>query len=200
MNIDPNTEGHFAGKLESNNVRSAMYFTASDYRWALDREDYMIHLGHENDGKTVLELTFERPGDIELDDIAIHSVPMDSYVAQVTKLGTEAMTDVKVIDNKVTGKIKVSQDKILCFSMMNVNGWTLKVDGVTTPLSEVNTMYMGTKITKGAHTIELSYQTPGLKLGATISAITCILILLGFIIERSYKKKRNTQEIHNKKG
>ena len=67
------------------------------------------------------------------------------------------------------------------------SGWKAYVDGKETKIYQANGMYMGIPVEKGAHTIELSYTTPGLKIGAAVSAAAWIIFIV-FVIAMQKKK------------
>ena len=91
-------------------------------------------------------------------------------------MGGSAATD------KITGRISVSEPRILCLQIPPTSGWTAYVDGARTPLLQADTMFSALLIPEGTHDIELRYQTPGLRIGAVISAGTLLLLLLFTIV------------------
>lgn len=179
---------HFTASVTSQNAEAKLYLTNSKYRWDLERENYLVNLGHNNEGNTTCTITFKEPGEFELKNIEVISLPMADYEEQVVKLGEEALTNVQISNNRVAGDINVSQDKTLCFSILYNTGWKLKIDGVEAPLYKANTMYMATDVSKGTHTIELTYQTPGMKTGSLISLIT-VIALVGTAVFAHFNRK-----------
>ena len=49
-------------------------------------------------------------------------------------------------------------------------------------------MYMGFNVTKGDHIIELRYETPLLKIGATISIVSSLGVLISYVCYRRREK------------
>ncbi|MFA9376840.1 MAG: YfhO family protein [Lachnotalea sp.] len=182
LTIENANSSHLNAKITTNQSESTLYLTNSDYRWDLESENYLVNLGHNNDGITNCTITFSEPGEYKLDDIEVYSIPMTDYEKQITSLGEEALTNIAMTNNKITGNIDVSKDKILCFSVLYNTGWKLKIDGQETSLYKANTMYMATNITKGAHKVELTYQTPGIKVGIIISLAIFILLIGQLVI------------------
>ncbi|MCI8464369.1 MAG: YfhO family protein [Lachnospiraceae bacterium] len=81
-------------------------------------------------------------------------------------------------DTSVTGRITAASDGLLYTSIPYEKGWTLKVDNVETePVVFADTM-LAVPITSGAHSIELSYEPEGLRLGLFISFASVILLAL----------------------
>lgn len=188
LDIERAKENSFIAKIESGNVNSKLYLTNSNYRWDLDRENYLINLGHNNSGETTCTITIGNPGEFKLANIEIYSLPMINYVNQVAKLKDEALTNVKIKNNKVIGEVEVSKNKILSFGILYNKGWKLKIDGEKADLYKVNIMYMATDIEKGKHVVELNYQTPGQKIGLVVSIGTSLILLINQIYKKIRKK------------
>lgn len=183
LDIENASESDFVAKVKSGDIESNLYLTNSDYRWDLEKENYLINLGHKKEGETTCTITMGLAGEFKLKDIQVFSLPMTDYENQVTKLGREALTQVAIENNKITGEITVSKDKTLCFGILYNKGWTLKIDGKEADLYKANVMYMATDLRKGSHSVELTYQTPGMELGFGISITTALLLLLSGILE-----------------
>ena len=65
--------------------------------------------------------------------------------------------------------------------MPYAKGWKAFDNAKQIPIKKVNGMYMGFNIEEGNHEVLLQYQTPLLKQGAMISAITSIIYLASII-------------------
>lgn len=190
LDIENSRKAHFTAKITTSQANSKLNLTNSKYSWDLQRENYLVNLGHNNEGETLCTISFASPGEYELKDIEVYSLSMTDYEEQVKKLSEEVLTNIQLTNNKITGNVEVSNDKSLCFSLLYSTGWKVKIDGQEATLYKANTMYMATDITKGAHTIELIYQTPGLKTGVIISLITVLGLAIIVIIGHLRKKKR----------
>lgn len=192
LDIENSGSGHFTANIITNQAQSKLNLTNSKYRWDLQRENYLVNLGHNNEGNTSCVISFAKPGEYELKDIEVYSLPMQDYVEQVNNLAQEVMTDVKFSNNKISGNINVKKDKVLCFSMLYNTGWKLKIDGEDSNLYKANTMFMAADIKAGNHTIELTYQTPGIKAGGLITMLT--LLTLGIFIGVDFVKRRKMEQ------
>ena len=56
-------------------------------------------------------------------------------------------------------------------------GWSARVDGVATPIYATDVVARGLDLPAGEHAIELTYETPGLRLGAGLSILGLALAL-----------------------
>ena len=72
-------------------------------------------------------------------------------------------------------------DKILYFSVPNDAGWTAKIDGQVTDIIDSGGMML-LKVPAGAHSIEFSFQTPGLTAGIIISVLSWVLFAIFLLV------------------
>ncbi|MDR3116884.1 MAG: YfhO family protein [Bifidobacteriaceae bacterium] len=80
--------------------------------------------------------------------------------------------------NGLYGDINITRpNSVIAFSIGYDSGFALKVDGVQTPIFEVNGGIIGANISPGYHNIELTYSAPYYMAGIAISAITLILLI-----------------------
>lgn len=65
-------------------------------------------------------------------------------------------------------------------------GWKVQIDGKNEKIYQINDLYMGIVLDQGKHQIVFKYETLGLRVGAIISILSLILIILLYFIK--YKK------------
>jgi len=82
-------------------------------------------------------------------------------------------------NSHLAGKITVSKDKMLFFSIPLDKGWTAIVNGQEAKIHQVNIGFSGLMLPKGTHEIELIYNTPYLSTGVWISLLGILLYGLG---------------------
>lgn len=71
-------------------------------------------------------------------------------------------------------------------------GWSAKVDGRSCPIERADTVFRAVAIPAGEHVIEMTYQTPGLREGATLALVgwSVFLVLLAIALIRSRASAR----------
>jgi uncharacterized membrane protein YfhO len=144
---------------------------SSSFAQFMDRNGYYLYnCGYSEDRRTSANLVFGAAR-YTLEDIKVYCYPMDNYPEQVMALMDEPLENINVTTNRVTGDISVSKDKYLVLSIPYSKGWSAKVDGNSAGILRANTMFMALPLTAGNHAVELSYCTPGIKLGALLSAV-----------------------------
>jgi uncharacterized membrane protein YfhO len=155
----------------------------------LDRNgNYLYNCGYSEDGRTSATLVFDRATRFMLEDIKVYCYPMDNYPEQVMALKNEPLENINVTTNRVTGEISVSKDKYLVLSIPWSKGWSAKVDGNSAGILRANTMFMALPLAAGNHAIELDYCTPGIKLGALLSAIGFAMLICLWLLQKRFDK------------
>lgn len=87
----------------------------------------------------------------------------------------------------ITGAIEVTNDGYFATSIPYDKGFTVKIDGNKVAYEQINNGFLGFKINKGTHDIEIEYKVPYKKLGISLTLIGLILYALVTILE--YKRK-----------
>lgn len=163
---------YYAGRTESSN----------------DNRDFLINLGYSPSGQHTVTLDLPYAGRYSFDSLQIFCLPLADSPAQVDALREDVLDAVTFGTNTVTGSIKLDEEKLLCLSIPYSSGWSALVDGSPAPLLRADTMYMALSLTPGAHTIELHYQTPGLKAGLFLSLSGLVLWCSLHLILRRKRK------------
>lgn len=152
------------------------------------KHNFLCNTGYSEKGRHTITLTFENTGVYSFDSLKIYCQPMTEIDSQTSKLGEEVLTDVKIGNNEINGKISLSDTKALVLSIPYSEGWTAYVDREETELKEANTMYMALELPKGDHEIHLVYWTPYLRTGLCLTCIGVLCYIVLVLINR--KKKR----------
>ncbi len=142
------------------------------------KEDYLTNVGEIKEGLQTITIQFAKAGEFTFDSISLVSQPMKGYEDSVYSLKKEALENIMIGQDFVSGTVTVAENRLLCFSIPYHKGWALTVDGEKVDLIQMNGMYMGTELTKGYHTIHLDYHVPGAKLGFIVSFISVFCMFL----------------------
>jgi|FLOH01.1.fsa_nt_gi hypothetical protein len=84
--------------------------------------------------------------------------------------------------NRVSLKTNQNEEGFLVLLDTYFPGWKVEVDGKPEHIYRANYFYRGVRLGPGNHNIEFSYEPPGLKIGATISGVTALLLVLLFFM------------------
>lgn len=159
--------------------------------YTVGRTDYLLNLGfNQEDRSRRVDLKFSGEGVRELKGAEIISVSMDGYEDKIACLNRESLTDEKITDGLLTGKISVSESRLAVFSVAAANGWELQVDGNREETAVLDGMYIGTMLKPGEHEIRLVYRTPGLRTGILLACAGIAVFILLAALQRRQRRRR----------
>lgn len=147
----------------------------SDYE---PKQYVLLNLGYSKRLRKTIDVTFNATRQINFKSARLIAVPFGkTYKQQVHRVQRRGLRHERVTNNRVTGDLTTAQTSVLTTSIPYSTGWRLTVDGRTTPTLVVNDGFVGARLTSGTHRIQLSYQTPGLKLGWVLTALGSVVLL-----------------------
>lgn len=177
-------------------VKKTITYRTKDNSYYSARGNYDINLGMGENLKDEIKIKLVQKGAYKLNDIKIVGVPMKDYKEQVQKLSEETLQNLQVGNNKLSGDISVSKEKMLCISLPYSEGWKAYVDGKEVEVYQANVGYMGLLLEKGEHYIEMKYETPWLHLGVVCS-IVGLIGFVGVVILTEVMKKKQKKAVKN---
>ncbi len=187
-------KGNGAEKQTSKKIR----FHTPNYKYYEGKHDFLINLNYSRKAKKSITIILPRRGIYTFKDIKVYCQPMNKYAAQVQALGKDSLqkTDFHKFGesgavNEITGEISLKENKIMLLSIPYSNGWKAYVDGKESEILRANTMFSALELTKGNHTIRLTYATPGFKIGIILSALGA-LAFIGFIVFIIVRGRKNS--------
>lgn len=107
-----------------------------------------------------------------------------------------AMEDSEIIlnrpekDSHITGVIHAETDGYGMFMIPYEKGWSLTIDGKETELLRGDIGFLACEIPEGDHTLELTFQAPGLKTGMLASCLFWILFGVSRGVEKYGRRKQ----------
>ena len=153
--------------------------------WTTGQTDFLVNAFYHEEKVDRIDITFPEAGTYSFDSIEAVFQPMDDFAAQAQAFRETTLQNLDIHEmgesyatDRITGHIDLDAPRILCLQIPCTPGWTAYVDGARAELLEADTMFSALLLPAGSHDIELRYQTPGLRLGAVISAGTFLILLL----------------------
>ena len=153
---------------------------------SVERDFIAVNLGRLSAGRNICSICFSRKLVCGLKKLKIQNLSVSGLDALREERAREALTDIEIKTNEIKGKISVSDKKILQLAVPYSSGWTAYVDGKKTELFTSGVAYMGMKLEKGVHEIELRYRSPWILEGAVL----CILAAAGLFVPYKALRKR----------
>lgn len=96
-------------------------------------------------------------------------------------LKKDVLNVVEMGEDKIVGNISLEHRKLLFLSIPFDPGWTAYINGQKSELHKVNIGFSGLYLDQGDNRVELRYNPPYLKVGAAISML-CLLVVIVLLI------------------
>lgn len=87
-------------------------------------------------------------------------------------------------ENIISGSIQMENDGYFISTIPYDKNFDIQVDGETVTSEKVNTAFLGCKLSKGEHTIQIIYHAPGLAVGKCMSVIGILLLIVLRIVKK----------------
>lgn len=175
------------GKMRVIGDRAGNYF---------HKDGSVLNLGYSKDSQKKFSLKFKKKRKYTFDGAYAVSVPISKYLNNINNLRKNTLENVKMSNNLITGNIKADKDEILQISVPYSKGYTVYVDGKKTDSFESSVAYLGIKIAKGNHSIEIRYRTPFLRIGFVVTIIAA-LMFAAYLILQNKKMSSHVRNIDN---
>ena len=146
---------------------------------------YTLELGYYTAGTTVRVTNDEN----ETVVMMVYRLDENAVGTAVETLQAQTMRMTSFTENQICGTIDVTEPGRLIFSIAKEEGWTLLIDGVKTEQEMFAGAFISAHIEPGVHEIELKYESPGIHLGAGMTAGCMLLAVFSMIIQKKKSHK-----------
>ena len=153
------------------------------------KDGSVLNLGYSKSPQKKIQLSFRKKRRYTFDGAYAVSVPISNYLECINNLRKNTLENIRIESNYITGTIQADQDEILQISVPYSKGYTVYIDGKKTDSFSSGVAYLGVKVAKGNHSVEIRYRTPWLLPGLIITVIGTVLFV-GYLI-LCYKKKQS---------
>ncbi|SEM26290.1 Uncharacterized membrane protein YfhO [Butyrivibrio sp. ob235] len=168
-----------ASVIAAGNVRAdSIDISSVRENYYAGRHEFLMNLGYSEGAQNIITITFPHPGKFRFSGMRVVCQPLghlDDYSSALRMSGCD------ITDSGNVHNIKMASDGqgILCYTLPYSEGWSVTVDGKSCDVRKVDTMFLGVEISdKGDHDVLFKYETPYLKVGALISLISLICIIV----------------------
>lgn len=181
----------------SGNGKTRTYrFTQRGNNMYSDWRDACICLGVPEEDELTVTLSMRIGSKVTFDSFEVLAYDMAAFEAAADALQqAEHLENVTFDGNHIRGDV-ATQGGWMFFSLPYSAGWSVTVDGQERELVRANGNFMAVELAAGEHTVELSYKTPYLTLGAYVSCGACAVlaaVIAGSAVLYVRRKKREKQ-------
>lgn len=179
--------------LETNSLIKSFELMTPLHQFYFNNHDYYMNLNESTRENNQITISFSRLGTYTFDELKVIGQPMEQYEAEIHERTEEVLDNVEIASNEITGTISVTGEKVLCLSIPYSTGWRAWVDGKEIPVMQANTMYMALALDQGHHQIVLRYSTPMMKVGAVLSILGLLALIVLIAISESHFRTKKTE-------
>lgn len=158
-----------------------------------ETENYSIKtLGRFEPGESVKLTAKMTKEELYIKEVQLYSLDEAALKDAIARLqGNFELTEFEY--DKLSGKVRASENQVLFTTIPYESGWTIKVDGqVIDPLTTLDAL-IAIPVSAGEHTIEMKFFPKELKIGLIISALGIIIVIITAIFERRSFKALSTR-------
>ena len=168
--------------IQINNIKNKL--TCSEWKYYNGNTTFNYVLSEAF--KDSLNITFSK-GTFVISNIKAYYISYDD-IKDVNKYVTPAVISNKTSGDNYYASVNAIKDGYFVTSIPYDKGFTIKVDGKKVDIETVNTAFIGFKIAKGLHEIEINYTAPGKRIGILFSIIGIVSFIL-LCFKRKEKSK-----------
>lgn len=130
------------------------------------------------------------------DVLRLKTAPLDvSYVKPAVDLQATGLQIETFSSTHISGTISPQQAGILVFSIPFNQGWSLTLDGKTTPLQRANFGMLAAPVQAGRHQVVLDFELPGRRAGGWLGALGLGLLALVVVITRRSRASAQVEAV-----
>ena len=104
------------------------------------------------------------------------------------------MTVTKWTDVEIAGTVAADQAGVMYTSIPYDKGWSAKVDGNPVTPRKLFDTFLGVDLSAGAHTVVLTYEPQGLRLGAMITGASAAFLGISAAVYFALNKTKKRRE------
>jgi Bacterial membrane protein YfhO len=101
------------------------------------------------------------------------------------KPAESAVENLSIEPARIAARVRLAEDRLLASSVYQDGGWTLLIDGRTTPAVLANGPFAAAWLPAGDHRVNLVYRAPGLVPGLALAAVALAALALGILTPRT---------------
>lgn len=164
-----------------NNVKNKL--TASKWKYYNGNERFFYTLALADQPKLIIKFN---KGTYNISDFEVYALDYAYIENASSKVDALNINQDKTKGDKLYGTINVSEDGYFMLTTAYDQGFTIKIDGEEVQTEKVDEAFIGCKITKGEHEIEVEYKAP-LK---NLAIIVSLCGIIAFIAINYLESKR----------
>jgi uncharacterized membrane protein YfhO len=162
-------------EFASAKVRQTLQYKTPLNNYTTNRQDFLVNLGYNKDGRTEITIKFKNPGEFTFDKFYVSAQPMDDFAMYVNRLANSGVSDINVNKDVITFSANRNQAGVACVSVPYQDGWTATVNGEKAEVFRIQDGLCGVYLAQGESEVVLEYKNP-------VSTVSFILFFAGIAL------------------
>ena len=178
------TEPSFTRIKATTKSGSSLYEYKTDISTTKGIETVLLNTGYSEEKMKDMTINFQHRGVYDIENVEIICQPMFHYEESIKSLSQDSIKGLKIERNKIMAEVELEKDKIVCIAVPYSKGWKAEINGKEANVEKGNVMFMALEGGKGKNVIEMTYCTPGLKVGAIITVVSSAFTIAYFAFSK----------------
>lgn len=150
----------------------------------------ILYIGHLEKGQTVTLTNGDEEDDTPNISVGIYKMDMDVLEQALECLGRQHLTDVKVENSRIFGKLSLEEAGRLILTVPYEKGWSVYVNREKTEPQTFGGAFLALDLEPGNYEIELKYVPRGKYAGITVTGVSLLVFAASaFLIRRRSRRK-----------
>lgn len=147
-------------------------------------------LGRFSEGEEISLITTitEEKNEVLFADEYFYYLDEEAFQKSINELKENPLVIEEFSEDHLKGTVTADKDGILFTTISWEPGWTIKVDGEKVEPVELVDALIGIPVSKGTHTVEMSFFPKGMAAGIIISLAGIIIVVTAAVLERRKRK------------
>lgn len=178
-----------------NNGKSSLLEYKTEISTTKGIDTAILNVGYNETSINEMSVNFQHAGIYSFDNMEVLAQSMEEYEEDINAMQNITVEDFSIEDNSISATVTLEEDSPICIAVPYSKGWTAKINGEEVQVEKGNILFMVLEGTEGINSIEMSYCTPGLKVGAGITISATMITALYYLTDKNRSKNRRKREM-----
>ena len=190
LTVEKSGNGYLYFKTGSNSVEriTVTLSNGTAISQPIDTKPHILDLGYLEKGDTVSVFAPIKEGQSGYTYLYAVTVNDKDFKEGYNQLKKDSLQVESFTETEIKGKLTASEDGVIYTSINYDTGWSVYIDGEKVKEDDILAIgdaLLGVSVTKGEHTVTFKYMPDGLILGAIVSLLALITLIVLFYIKKS---------------
>ena len=175
--IDEDIDKVYISITAGEKTQRVSYHTRSNTLYGA-KDSFVVRLPNL-EGEQEVSISFDQKGTYCFEELSLQSIDLAAASELIDGLSANGYSQLSTGSNTYDFSFVVPRDH--CYAYFRLpfsSGWSATVDGAPATVMRANYGFLVVPVDKGNHDIVLTYETPGLRVGAALSVLGVMLLLV----------------------